>query len=295
MIRCPFWYKYMKKSIPWKFLVAVLLIVLLLVGGIVGYLREKSDIFQQLNGKLQIHFLDVGQGDASLLILPTGERIMVDTGTRESGEKILAHLAKWKVDYIDYVILSHTHSDHAGGLELLEEQIGVGKILYSGIAPEKSHAPTQELHAGEYFDVGDLRFSILGPLTSTDSENRSLILRVDFEEMSILFTGDAESEEEELLLNTCPQLLDVDLLKVAHHGSKNSTSRAFLEAVTPDFAVISASFDNSYGHPAPETEERLAEMKCHVYSTHREGAVIFLSNGHKLVRYQPSQWLEKIL
>ena len=281
----------MKKSIPWKTLIAIALAILLFSAGVVGYLYEKAEILKQIDGKLQIHFLDVGQGDATLLILPTGERIMIDTGTEESGEKILAHLAKWQVDYIDYVILSHAHSDHAGGLSLLEEQVGVGQILYAGLVPENTSAPMRELYAGDCFAIGDLQFSVLGPLTPAEQENRSLILRVDFAETSLLFTGDAEREEEELLLTTCPQLLDADLLKVAHHGSKNSTSQVFLEAVTPDFAVISASADNSYGHPSPEVEDRLAKMNCKTYSTHREGTVVFLSDGHALKRYKIDRWL----
>lgn len=281
----------MKKSFPWKPLTATILAILLFCAGIIGYLYEKSEILRQTNRKLQIHFIDVGQGDATLLLLPTGERVMIDTGTPESGEKLLAHLSKWQVDYIDYVILSHAHSDHAGGLPLMEEQIGVGQILYSGIAPEGAVASMRELLAGDCFAVGDLRFSVLGPLSSVESDNRSMVLRVDYGATSFLFTGDAESDEEELLLNTCPQLLDADLLKVAHHGSKSSTTEAFLTAVSPDLAVIFASADNSYGHPSPEVQDRLAQIDCQVFSTHREGTMIFLSDGKELERYRIDRWL----
>lgn len=268
-----------------------MLIALLVIGifaiGTWDYFHKQSEIVQQINGKLQIHFLDVGQGDAALLILPTGERVMIDTGTEESGESILSHFAKWKVDYIDYVILSHTHSDHAGGFSLMEEYIGVGSVLYSGTAPDNCNSHLQELFAGDAFSIGDLQFLVLGPLGEEDNENRSLIIRVDYGETSLLFTGDAEKAEEELLLTACGNLLDTDLLKVAHHGSNTSTTMGFIDAVTPEYAVISVSEDNSYGHPSPSVVDRLAEKKCKVYSTHRDGTIVFLSDGKQLTRYRP--------
>lgn len=292
----PFLGMFMKKSFLWKQVLAILLAVVLFVVGAVDYFLMRNLILSEIQGKLQIHFLDVGQGDATLLILPTGERIMIDTGTPESGEQILAHFAKWKVDRLDYVILSHSHSDHAGGLPLLEETIGVGRVIYTGNAPENCSTPMQEVNAGDCFSVGAVNFSVLGPLSEEvededEISNRSMILRLDYGETSVLFTGDAEAEEESLLLATCPTLLDVDLLKVAHHGSNSSSTKEFLNAVTPKIAIISASADNSYGHPSPNVVDRLTAVECNTYSTHIDGTILYLSNGATFSRYRSKLWL----
>ena len=149
----------------------------------------------------------------------------------------------------------------------------------------------QELFPGDAFAIGNLRFSVLGPLDEEDAENRSLILRADYGETSFLFTGDAEEKEEELLLNVCGTLLDVDLLKVAHHGSDTSTTDAFIDAVTPEIAVISASRDNSYGHPSPNVTERLTQRNCQIVSTYQEGTIVFLTDGKIITRLSSGRWL----
>lgn len=287
----PFLGMSMRKLIRWKQVIAIALIALVFAIGACEYWRERGEILGAIEGKLQIHFLDVGQGDATLLILPTGERVMIDVGPKSAGENLLTHFAKWKVDAIDYLILSHSHADHAGALSLLEQEVGIGMVLYAGEAPEICRSPIQELFPGDCFVIGDLQFCVLGPLTTEDNENRSMVLRIDYEDTSFLFTGDAEEAEETLLLNTCPDLLDVDLLKVAHHGSDTSTQMPFIEAVTPEFAVISASADNSFGHPSPNVVNRLRLADCIAISTHRDGTILFLSDGKSLTRFRPNRWL----
>ena len=263
------------------------LLAVLTVAGSVGLLVWQNHSHLRLTeGKLQLHFIDVGQGDAALLILPTGERIMIDTGTEESGEAILAHLAKWNVKALDLVILSHNHDDHAGGLSVLAEALTIGGVLYAGEAPSKCALSMREVVAGDSFSIGEVHFFVLGPLTKEGTENRSMILRVEYGKRSFLFTGDAEAGEEELLLHTVPQLLDVDLLKVAHHGSATSSTEPFLSAVSPEIAVISASDDNSFGHPTIDTLDRLKSQNCAVYRTDQSGTVIFLCDGKHLSRYR---------
>lgn len=283
----------MKITVLWKRVWKRLLIVVLVVTAFgIGsgiFLYEKADRSQRTDGKLQIHFIDVGQGDCALLILPTGERLLIDTGTRESAEMVLAHLNRWEIDAIDLVLLSHTHADHAGGLDVLEDAIPIGGILYCGEPPADTSLQLRAITPGDTFSIGEVVFSVLGPLTSADSDNRCMILRIDYGEQSFLFTGDAEEDEEERLVNTCPALLDVRFLKVAHHGSKSSSTEAFLNAVTPEIAVVSASEDNSYGHPAPTVITRLKQVGCRIYRTDREGTLIFLSDGKYLTRYYSGQ------
>ncbi len=276
----------MKRLKPYYRSILILLATVLAVTVSIGLWHWQTDAHKALtDGRLQIHVLDVGQGDCTLLILPTGERILIDTGTEESGETILAHLAEWKVGALDLIILSHNHDDHAGGLRILADAIPIGGILYTGQAPQSYGLPTRTLSAGECFSVGDLNCTILGPLSPEEEDNRSMILRMEYGQMSFLFTGDTEAPEEALLLATNPALLDVDFLKVAHHGSDTSTTEAFLAAVTPKVAVISVSDRNSFGHPSPTVCERLKGYHCTVYRTDREGDVIFLTDGTQLIHY----------
>lgn len=275
----------MKKLL--KIILPIVLALLIFAGGAGLWAWQNARLAAMTDGKLRLHFIDVGQGDAALLILPTGERIMIDTGTEESGEAVLAHLAKWDVKALDLVILSHNHDDHAGGLALLADTIPIGGVLYAGEPPEECVLPMRELTAEEAFSVGDVHFAVLGPLSEAGTENRSMILRIDYGRRSFLFTGDAEAGEEELLLANAPAILDVDFLKVAHHGSATSSTEAFLSTVSPEIAVISASADNSFGHPSPQTVERLKESGCTVYRTDEMGTVIFLCDGEKLTRYRP--------
>lgn len=275
----------MKKHL--KTILCAALAILLFAGGAGLWAWQRAERRADTDGKLRLHFIDVGQGDAALLILPTGERIMIDTGTRESGEAILSHLAKWDVNALDLVILSHTHDDHAGGLPMLAEAMPIGGVLYDGEPPADCDLSMRRVSAGYAFSIGEVEFSILGPLSEKDSENRSLILRIDYGVRSFLFTGDAEADEEQALLEKIPDLLNTDLLKVAHHGSASSSTEAFLAAVDPELAVISASADNSFGHPSPAVLDRLKAPDCMVYRTDRQGTLIFLCDGTNLTRYIP--------
>lgn len=273
-----------KKYLP-KLILLTTLILCVFAGGAGFRAWMMSDRAAHTDGKLQIHTIDVGQGDATLLCLPTGERLLVDTGTAESAEKILAHLARWQITAIDLVILSHNHSDHAGGLPILANALPIGGVLYTGEPPTDCTLPLREVTAGDSFSLGEVTFSVLGPLTDDDINNLSMILRVDYRERSFLFTGDAEAEEEEQIVAAHGALLDVDFLKVAHHGSASSSTEAFLAAVTPQVAVISASEDNSFGHPSLQTLERLELLGCMIFRTDRSGTLVFLCDGYTLTRY----------
>ncbi len=266
----------------------LLLIAGLLIAGAALWLWKANEHLHNTKGQLQIHFINVGQGDAALLILPTGERIMVDVGPAESTETVLSHLTKWRVEALDMVILSHSHEDHAGALSALAEALPIGGLLHTDAPPQDCDLPTRKITAGETFSIGEVHFSVLGPVDDeADGENVSMILRIDYGKRSFLFTGDTEAGGEEALVNTLPHLLNADLLKVAHHGSASSSTETFLAAVCPEIAVISASADNPFGHPAPEVLSRLSAYDCMIYRTDREGSVVFLCDGKKLSRYIP--------
>lgn len=277
-------------------LIALAAVIVGVCGGIRLYRTLARD--EATDGKLTVHFIDVGQGDASLLTFPDGSTAMIDTGTAESAEDVIAYLRRWAVEEIDFIFLSHGHSDHAGGLQALCGAFEVNEICYMGQAPtvgveahEQSPA-LRALTAGSRLEIGGVTVDVLAPLTEQAEENdNSMILRLSYGETVFLFTGDAEEGEEKALLAACPELLDADVLKVAHHGSANSSTEAFLQAVTPQVAVISASADNSFGHPAPSVIARLEAMGCTVCSTHEAGSVTLVCDGKRVVRRTGDDYL----
>lgn len=281
----------------WRKILLVALVILLIgIGGGIRLYRA-IDRADAIDGKLTVHFIDVGQGDAALLGFPDGSTAMIDTGTAESADDVIAYLRRWDVDRLDRIFLSHGHSDHAGGLEAVCESFEVGEICYAGQAPtfdaRNEDAPAlKELTAGSMVEIGGVKVTVLAPITLLDEENdNSMILRLDYGERSFLFTGDAEEGEEESLLTVCSDQLDADVLKVGHHGSANSTSEAFVQAVTPQVAVISASADNSFGHPTPSVITRLKENGAIVYSTHEMGSVTLICDGKTIVRRSGDDFL----
>lgn len=249
-----------------------------------------------VEGRLTVHIIDVGQGDASLLTFPDGRTAMIDTGTAQSAGDVIAYLERWEIERIDYIFLSHDHSDHAGGLEALCEAFEVGELCYTGEVPtvegEGKLPALRELTTGSAAEIGGVKLTVLAPLTDgEDGNNNSMVLRLDYGERSFLFMGDAEEEEESDLLEHCPELLDADLMKVGHHGSANSSSDAFVQAVSPKVAVISASEDNTFGHPTPSVVAKLRAAGALVYSTHEYGSVTLICDGKEIVRRSGDDYL----
>lgn len=281
-----------------RILLAALAIVL--IGVCAGIrLYRTVDRANATDGKLTVHFIDVGQGDAALLTFPDGQTAMIDTGTQESADEVIAYLRRWEIDRIDHIFLSHLHSDHAGGLEALCDAFEVGEICYVGEGPmldaQKGERPLlTPLTAGSVMESGGVKVTVLAPFSLQEEENdNSMILRVDYGKRSFLFTGDAEEGEEADLISACPDLLDADVLKVGHHGSANSTSDAFVQAVTPQVAVVSASADNTFGHPTPSVIEHLRAAGCTVYSTHEVGSVMLICDGESIIYRTGDDYLKR--
>jgi competence protein ComEC len=254
--------------------------------------------------RLSITFLDVGQGDASLIETASGKAILVDAGSRGCGSDTL--LLNQGVSILDDFILSHPHEDHYGNLRTLLDRFLIKRVVlpFSALPPSSEefadllafitdtlHLDTLILRAGESLPGYEgLRLLCLWPDTlpfirqMNDSVNaRSLVLRVNFGNASILLTGDMElGAEAEMLLSG--RMQTVSLLKVAHHGSPNASSRAFLHALSPWVSIISAGAGNSYGHPDSVVLQNLGVDGGRVYRTDRDGTLRFTLDREGNVR-----------
>lgn len=237
-----------------------------------------------------IHFIDVGQADAALVIC-NGKTMLIDGGNREDSSLIYSYLQKQKITHLDYVVCTHAHEDHVGGLSGALTAATAGKVLapvtdydtqvfrnFVSKAAERGCAVTVPM-AGEQFALGDATVHVLGPTKAYDDPNNtSIILRIVYGSTSFLFTGDMETLAETDLLEAETTLRST-VLKVGHHGSETSTSYRFLREVAPAYAVISVGTDNQYGHPHDVVLSRLRDADVKVYRTDLQGDVICRSDG----------------
>lgn len=243
---------------------------------------------------LYVHFLDVGQGDAAIVIADEAV-MMIDGGDAKHSSLIYTYLRDTlKIDNIDVMIATHPHADHAGGLSAALNACTVGVIYTPEIAydtktwnnvlryAEAQGTPVIIPMPGDEFDLGGATVEILGPVWfSNDTNNLSLVLRVTYGEMKFLFTGDAEWDEEHDLVDAGVDLR-ADVLKVPHHGSNSSSSYVFLRAVNPRHAIISVGKDNSYGHPDEEVLGRLRNLGAQVYRTDEMGTIRCRTDGKRI-------------
>lgn len=255
--------------------------------------------------KLTITFFDVGQGDAALIKTPSGKHILVDAGvwspSYNSGRSvILPHLQANGVEKLDAVVLSHPHADHIGGIIDVIERIPINVIYNSGYEYDSNlyasyietaremSVQVRSLRSGDTLGIDPtMLFLVMGPegqKFNSDPNEHSLILNVIYEESKFLFTGDAGEHQERRLVKMYGDLLDTDLLKVGHHGSKTSSGSSFLSQVTPEIAVISLAERNRFRHPHPEAVDRLGRSKAELLFTSKERAVIVESDGRSIRR-----------
>lgn len=245
-------------------------------------------------GTLEVHFIDVGQAD-SALILCGGESMLIDGGNVDDASLVVSYLDEQGVETLDYVVCTHAHEDHVGGLSGVLAVYEAGTVFspvteYDSAAFQNfvSYTQAQGLaltvpQAGDSFSLGEAQVTILGPLAEyEETNNTSLVLRVDFDETAFLFTGDMERTAEADLLEYSAGELWATVLKVGHHGSSTSSSYPFLREVLPTYAVISCGTGNSYGHPHEEVLSRLSDAGTTVYRTDLLGTVVAVSDGKEI-------------
>lgn len=243
------------------------------------------------NSTFEVHFIDVGQAD-SALVLCDGKAMLIDGGNKGDSNKLYSHLKKYNINHLDYVVGTHAHEDHIGGLAgALNAVESVGKVYcpvteydsnafddfkkYTEAKGKKLTVPT----VGEEFSLGSAKVKILGcDPTADDPNNTSIVLKITYKETSFLFTGDAERDAEQKILDSGYDL-SATVLKVGHHGADTSTTYPFLREILPEIAIISVGEGNSYGHPTEEALSRLRDADVKLYRTDMQGDIIAKSDG----------------
>ncbi len=272
----------------------VVIVLCFLSGVVVRFYNGMDDVpLGGFEAKLKVHFINVGQADSTLIQLPDGKCMLIDAGNNDNGEEIVAYIKQQGIDMIDYLIGTHPHADHIGGLDDVISAFDIGTFYMPKVqsntktfrdvleAAQKKGLKIKTAKAGvKILNQDSLNIDILAPNQENyeDLNNYSAVVRLQFENNVFLFMGDAEQLSE----SEITQEVHADVLKVGHHGSKTSTSDSFLQRVSPKYAYISCGKDNSYGHPHKETLQKLKRAGVMVYRSDLDGTVIFNSDGDSM-------------
>lgn len=273
-----------KKHIFNKIIGFIIIILLCAFLGLLSYFQSKPliDINEDI---LTVYYLDVGQADCTLIV-NNGQTMLIDGANEADSSLIIKYLKKLGVSKLDYVIATHPDMDHIAGLDKLILAFDA-ECIYMPITT-KTNKEMNELYqvienrtvinptASDYFYLGNSKCTILnsGDTSKVSDNNSSIVIQLDYGETSCLFMGDAETEVEDNVTWN-----DIDVLKVSHHGSNDATSQSFLEAVLPEYSIISVGANNSHNHPSNETLERLNDINSTIYRTDVDGTIILISDG----------------
>ena len=271
-------------------------LVIILVIALLSYLmtnEESKQVSTITNSGFEVSFIDVGQGDSAFIITPEGKTLLIDAGEKDFADDVISHLENKNIEKIDVLVATHPHSDHIGGLEEVVKSFDIGEIYM----PKASH--TSSAYKGLLETIGEKGYRVktakngvcinLGNninakfLSPFDGEyenlnNASAVLKITYGDISFLFTGDIEAEAEKAM---CEAGLDLKstVLKMPHHGSSTSSTKQFVQAVSPQTAVISLGKDNEYGHPHSQIVERYEAQGVKIYRTDKSGTITIRTDG----------------
>ena len=245
-------------------------------------------IQSEVTDDLKVYFIDVGQAD-SILVTSKDKAMLIDAGNNEDGEDVVNFIKEKGITKLNYVIGTHPHEDHIGGLDDVINAFDIDNVLLPDIttntktfedvldAIENKHLEITTPQIGDTFTLGESNCEVKSTIIDNSNLNlASLVIRLEFGKNSFLFMGDAETENEEQ--TTWEQ---TTVLKVGHHGSNTSSSLKFLEQVKPQIAVIMVGEGNRYGHPNEETLEKLEKMNSKIYRTDENGTITITSDGNE--------------
>lgn len=249
---------------------------------------------------LTVSYIDVGQGDSELVELPNGKNILIDAGDRDGSANLTAYLKQRKIKTLDLIIISHPHLDHYGGLiktlkdikdlelvEIFDSGAKTSSSTYAKLLKQflDKKAKLKMPRKGDSFNYENVNLKIIAPQdpllknTKSDINNSSIVSKLTYGSFSFLFTGDMEEDSQDQILKEQENELKSTILKVAHHGSRYTTSNEFLDAVKPELAIISCGKDNSYNHPHKEALARMNKKKIPFYRTDLNGTVVITTDG----------------
>jgi competence protein ComEC len=293
--------RFRKKQTQWPLAVVQLLLIAMLI------LHPLSA--SHAKGQLRIDFLDVGQGDAALITTPAGTTLLVDGGgrprfrsngpfereTRSIGESVVSEYLWWRgLDRVDYVLATHADADHIDGLNDVVRNFSVSAALvgrtpandpeFAKFSQSLTNTNLQTIQRGDVIRFGEVELHVLWPPRGSDSSNDdSVVIKLKFRDRSVLLTGDIEKRAEASLMTSD---LKVDVVKVPHHGSKTSSTEAFVSATKPRFAIVSVGQDSMFGHPHAEVVERWQQSGAEIMTTGECGMITVITDGTDL-------WLTK--
>jgi len=271
----------------------MVILVLLVISSIIFMYFESRKEPIDPSADAEFHFIDVGQGDAAM-IMTDEVHILVDCGTGEYADTVIEYVKKY-TDTVDLFVFSHPHDDHMGGAADVMSALEVKEVLMADggsdskfferaldVIEEKDITVTEAI-AGKKYTCGDVNIDVFSPAKDyEDHNNNSIVMKATVDGASVMFTGDAETPVESDVLKSYAGKLSSNVLKVGHHGSTTSSSRAFVEAVDPDIAVISCGEGNSYGHPHREIVALYSELEIPTYRTDKEGDIVLICRDGKI-------------
>lgn len=277
--------------------ISILSVIIILITALCACsLNFDIDSPQQISkneGELKVHYLDVGQGDSIFIELPNSQSMLIDAGVSSEGESIQQYINDSGYQNIDYLIATHPHADHIGSMDYIVSNMDIGSIYMPKVSTntktferllqaisDKGYKVNSAYAGMTILNEDDLLIKVLAPAEiDPDSLNDcSIVMMITYNNNKFLFTGDAEKAE----LNTITDDISADVLKVGHHGSKTSTTKAFLQAVNPQYAVISCGKDNDYKHPHKSTVKLLEKQGVTYFRTDLQGTIVITSDGNKI-------------
>lgn len=257
----------------------------------------QKNFFQVSNHNLRFHFIDVGQGDSSLIITPKGKTILIDAGDEAHAKKVLSYVREQGIEKLNLVIATHPDADHIGGMDKVIKNFDIGVFAMPDVSAKTNQYKqiqrelkakkmrATRLYQGDEVQIDDdIGFEILSPVKGKkydDTNEYSIVAKIVYKDTSFILMGDATMENEVDIINNVPDI-DIDVLKLGHHGSSTSSSDYFITKTSPNIAIISCGKNNKYGHPHQEVMRVLKKHGVTPYRTDEMGDIVITSDGKEI-------------